>query len=332
MADKELLERLDQWHEEDQHQRIVDEVKALPPEQAEEYDVRCRLGRALNNTHQFQEALAVLESLRQQGETDSSWWSRMGYALYHLERQKEAADHFRRALELKPDNQDARTFLAWMNVNDNAWGGRAGKKKASQPQETVNGYRQETQTQRRPKASNAANDWEGRGWEGTAALDTTLFGPLRFPVKEGLFQTLPVTLEGKGLMVDLFIVEELAQPDRWEAITALLEGVPAMYRRARERMERDYAADATMEFFIRDQLAELDGEPLLAFFGAARREEISPETFIRRLELKGITIALLADGGMDCTLDFSLDPALTDELLVFRFGQDQEIYDISHES
>ena len=171
-----------------------------------------------------------------------------------------------------------------------------------EPQETVNGYRQETQTQRRPKASNAANDWEGRGWEGTAALDTTLFGPLRFPVKEGLFQTLPVTLEGKGLMVDLFIVEELAQPDRWEAITALLEGVPAMYRRARERMERDYAADATMEFFI------------------------------RRLELKGVTIAPLAEGGMDCTLDFSLDPALTDELLVFRFGQDQEIYDISHES
>ena len=42
--------------------------------------------------------------------------------------------------------------------------------------------------------------------------------------------------------------------------------------------------------------------------------------------------AALAEGGMDCTLDFSLDPALTDELLVFRFGQDQEIYDISHES
>ena len=36
MADKELLERLDQWHEEDQHQRIVDEVKGLPPEQAAE--------------------------------------------------------------------------------------------------------------------------------------------------------------------------------------------------------------------------------------------------------------------------------------------------------
>ena len=105
-----------------------------------------------------------------------------------------------------------------------------------------------------------------------------------------------------------------------------------MYRKARERMERDYAADATMEFFIRDQLAELDEEPLLAFFGVARREEISPEAFIRRLELKGVTIAPLADGGMDCTLDFSLDPAFTDELLVFRFGQDQEIYDISHES
>ena len=136
---------------------------------------------------------------------------------------------------------------------------------------------------------------------------------------------------GKGAGANPEVGRESARESK-EQITALLEGVPAMYRRARERMERDYAADATMEFFIRDQLAELDGEPLLAFFGAARLEEISPETFIRRLELKGITIALLADGGMDCTLDFSLDPALTDELLVFRFGQDQEIYDISHES
>lgn len=38
------------------------------------------------------------------------------------------------------------------------------------------------------------------------------------------------------------------------------------------------------------------------------------------------------EGACGCTLDFSLDPALSDELLVFRFDLALALYDISHES
>lgn len=336
MADKELLARLDRLHEENHHREIAEEIAKLPEEVAAEYEVRCRLGRALNNLGAFEDALKVLESLRQQGEEDSSWWSRMGYALYHLDRHKEAAEYFRQAQRKNPGNSDAQTFLAWMNVGPggraNAWDGGSSKKKAAQPRETGNGWVRETAPRRRPKAANTANDWEGRGWEGTAALDTALFGSLRFPVKEGLFQTLPVTLEGREQMINLYIPEELARPENWDAITALLDGVPGMCRKARQRMERDSRTGEVMRLFVRDQLEELDQAPLLEAFGAARREEISPERFLQKLEPRAVTVAPLAEGKMACTIDFSLDPSLSDELLVFRFGQDQEICDITHES
>ena len=82
------------------------------------------------------------------------------------------------------------------------------------------------------------------------------------------------------------------------------------------------------------QLEELEEAPLLASLGVASREEATPERFIQVLELRGVTVAPRpgAEEEMDCTLDFCLDPEITDELLVFRFTPELELYDISHES
>ena len=113
---KELLEKLDQWHEENKHKEIVREIGELPEELRQDYDIQGRLARALNNTGKYKEAMAVLESVRQIGEQDHRWWSRMGYAYYQLDRMEEAKECFLTAQRLDPDNEDARTFLAWMNV------------------------------------------------------------------------------------------------------------------------------------------------------------------------------------------------------------------------
>ena len=124
---KELLEKLDQWHEENKHREIVREIGELPEELRQDYDIQGRLARALNNTGKYKEAMAVLESVRQIGEQDHRWWSRMGYAYYQLDRMEEAKECFLTAQRLDPDNEDARTFLAWMNVGpsgkSNAWDG-----------------------------------------------------------------------------------------------------------------------------------------------------------------------------------------------------------------
>ena len=79
-------------------------------------------------------------------------------------------------------------------------------------------------------------------------------------------------------------------------------------------------------------MEEMDEDALTGALGVECREEVTPERFLDALEPRGITLAPTKDGGMDCTFDFSLDPAVTDQLLAIRFGQGREICDISHES
>jgi len=172
MTEQEFLQRLeqlDQLHEEAKYQEQVEIIESLPEEVRGRYQVRCRLGRAFNNLHRFTDALEVLGSVREEGKEDSSWWSRMGYAFYHLERQKEAAEYFLRARELNPDNLDAKTFLAWMNIGadgrQNAWGGGDGKKDSARPATGNNGPGRDGQAPRRQKPAGRGNDWLGRGWD-----------------------------------------------------------------------------------------------------------------------------------------------------------------------
>ena len=55
MIDKELLEKLDQWHEDNHHQKIIQEIEGLPEELRQQYQLQGRQARALNNTGRYQE-------------------------------------------------------------------------------------------------------------------------------------------------------------------------------------------------------------------------------------------------------------------------------------
>lgn len=105
-----FLEQLDRWHEDDEHEKIVDAILALPPE-GRGYDLTGRLARALNNLSREAEGLAVLDGVAEEGENDPLWHYRRGYALYYLDREAEAKAEFERAAALDPGDADSREFI-----------------------------------------------------------------------------------------------------------------------------------------------------------------------------------------------------------------------------
>ena len=113
----ELLSQINEWHEKDEHQKIIDAIEALPLEEWD-YELTGLLARAYNNVAyphdpRLEKAVSLLESVREAGQEDDRWHYRMGYALYYLDREAEALPCFRRAAELDPDDEDAMQFIEW---------------------------------------------------------------------------------------------------------------------------------------------------------------------------------------------------------------------------
>ena len=93
MEEKErlaLVEKIRRWHEQDEHQLIIDLLERLPQSQMD-YDLTCYLARAYNNLAQpwmnsyqqlLERAVSLLLSVEQQGQQDPVWHYRLGYAYY----------------------------------------------------------------------------------------------------------------------------------------------------------------------------------------------------------------------------------------------------------
>lgn len=108
--DKETLYKLDKWHEEDEFQKILDEISLMAEEEMT-YDVISHLARALNNLGRYEEAIEKLLSVEEEGKNDFYWHFRMGYAYYYLEEFEKARDEFERAWELDQNDEDAMHFI-----------------------------------------------------------------------------------------------------------------------------------------------------------------------------------------------------------------------------
>ena len=110
-----LPEQINEWHENDEHKKIVDAIEALPREDWG-YELTCLLARAYNNLYgagdpRLEKAISLLESVREDGKDDALWHFRMGYALFFLEREEDALRYFLRAAELDPSDSDALYFI-----------------------------------------------------------------------------------------------------------------------------------------------------------------------------------------------------------------------------
>jgi tetratricopeptide (TPR) repeat protein len=113
MMNDELLGKLDEWHEEDEFQEIVDAITEIPEEERD-YVLTSHLGRALNNLGQYEEALEQYLSIEEEGEGDPLWHYRIGVSYYYLKRYDEALKAFTIADELEPDDEDTLEFLGWI--------------------------------------------------------------------------------------------------------------------------------------------------------------------------------------------------------------------------
>lgn len=106
MDTKQLLEQIGRWYQEDEHQKIIDAVLAIP--QADRGDELLeQLAVAYNNLDDYDAAIVVLEQLRPRQENTDKWQFRMGYALYYLDKNEEAKVAFSRCLLLNDSGEYA---------------------------------------------------------------------------------------------------------------------------------------------------------------------------------------------------------------------------------
>jgi tetratricopeptide (TPR) repeat protein len=105
-----FIAQLITWHGKDQHGRIIRSIEKLGGKDRD-YEITGYYARALNNMGRFQEALDALLDVEQEGKDDAAWFFRVGYSLYYLNREEEAADFFFKAIEKGDDSEDTRMLL-----------------------------------------------------------------------------------------------------------------------------------------------------------------------------------------------------------------------------
>lgn len=110
--DQELEARLNQWHEDDEFDEVVEAITAIPSAERD-YDMVGHLARAYNNLGEYDEALQLLLSVAEQGKEDPVWQYRIGYAYYYLLQYSKAVEAFAKAQELEPDEHVAE----WVEIS-----------------------------------------------------------------------------------------------------------------------------------------------------------------------------------------------------------------------
>lgn len=104
------MKQLIRWFENGDHQKIIDEIVALPDNEID-YELTGHLARAYNNLDDYDGAISKLLSVEDQGKEDSLWHFRLGYAYYYSGRYKEALQRFEIAYQLNPADKQASNFV-----------------------------------------------------------------------------------------------------------------------------------------------------------------------------------------------------------------------------
>ncbi|MDR1317177.1 MAG: hypothetical protein LBK13_09925 [Spirochaetales bacterium] len=106
----DFIKQLIMWHDNDEHQQVIDAIEKLPRDDWD-FEISGLYARALNNLKRFQEALDALNMFQDEGREDGFWNFRVGYSLYYLNREMEASEYFQRAIDFGDDGEDTRLLL-----------------------------------------------------------------------------------------------------------------------------------------------------------------------------------------------------------------------------
>lgn len=109
--ERELLEQLNNWHEQDQFGLIIERIQQIP-ESERDYELIGQLARAYNNDARYREAIQQLLSVEEQGVNDPLWQYRLGYAYCYIANYEQALLAFERANELQPHDESTLEFLS----------------------------------------------------------------------------------------------------------------------------------------------------------------------------------------------------------------------------
>ena len=126
--DMDILKQCQKWHENDEHQKIINALEAIPAEERTP-EIDMELARAYNNLANPSEpegrkllhrALELMQSQEEKFGDTYSWNFRMGYAYYYLDQEGRALRYFEKALELHPGDdpklntqQDIEELIDW---------------------------------------------------------------------------------------------------------------------------------------------------------------------------------------------------------------------------
>ncbi len=123
---QEFLNQLEQWHQEDRYQEIIDAIEAR---EKLDFALISALARAYNNLARdkmppedrplYQRALDLLlpledqleEAVKQDPDAAHTWNFRVGYAYFYLDQESLALPYFQKALEARPGDGDTLEFI-----------------------------------------------------------------------------------------------------------------------------------------------------------------------------------------------------------------------------
>lgn len=111
-----LLEQCQIWHENNEYQKIMEAVEAVPgDERTPELD--SELARAYNNLANgndkelFKKAIVLLKTREEYFRDDHNWNFRMAFAYYYLDQEGTACHYFEKALEARPGDEDTQELI-----------------------------------------------------------------------------------------------------------------------------------------------------------------------------------------------------------------------------
>lgn len=108
--ERELLDQLNTWHDQDQFGLIIKRIEQIPvPDR--NYDLTGHLARAYNNSARYREAIQQLKSVAEQGKWDPLWQFRLGFAYYHMALYDQSLQAFEQADRLQPYDESTLEFL-----------------------------------------------------------------------------------------------------------------------------------------------------------------------------------------------------------------------------
>lgn len=112
---EDILKVVERLARNDEHVRIIDMLLALPEEELTD-ELKGQLARAYNNNGEYEKALPLLEATEEYGRDNANWNFRMGYSYFFLDKYEESCKYFKRALEIEPDDEDAKWFVAQCGI------------------------------------------------------------------------------------------------------------------------------------------------------------------------------------------------------------------------